>query len=120
MLKKSISKMNAFEAGDKTWLIEVLHPANDEVDTGFSLAHASLEAGESSLPHILNQCSETYYFLKGHGKIVVNQELETIKAGDIIFVPKGANQYVENDGTEQLEFLCIVSPAWYAEQEEIL
>ena len=112
--------MLPFEAGDKTLLIEVLHPKNDHLQIGYSLAHASLEVGQSSLPHILNKCSEAYYILKGEGRIIVDQEATNVKENDVIVVPAGATQYVENTGIDKLEFLCIVSPAWFPEQEEIL
>lgn len=112
--------MSPFIAGDKTSLIEVLHPKNDAINIGYSLAHASLEVGTASLPHVLKTSSESYYFLKGEGQIIVDEEKQSVKAGDLIYVPEGATQFVENTGNERLVFLCIVSPAWYPEQEEIL
>ena len=120
MLHKSLKDLKSFEAGDKTNIIEVLHPKNDNISLGYSLAHASLEVGESSLPHILEECSEVYFILKGEGKVVIGEEQRPIKEGDTVFVPKGATQYVENQGTTKLEFLCIVSPAWFEEQEKVL
>jgi len=42
MLHKSLEDLKAFEAGDKTNIIEVLHPKNDAISIGYSLAHASL------------------------------------------------------------------------------
>ncbi|MFT5167724.1 MAG: mannose-6-phosphate isomerase-like protein (cupin superfamily) [Saprospiraceae bacterium] len=132
MLLKSLENLESFEAGDKTNIIEVLHPKNDNIPLGYSLAHASLDIGKSSLPHILKECSEVYYILKGKGKMVIGEqgheggekqslswEERLVKKGDTVFIPAGATQYVENQGDTSLEFLCIVSPAWYEEQEEI-
>lgn len=119
MLVKSISDLIAFEAGDKTRLIEVLHPKNDAISLGYSLAHASLEVGETSLPHVLEACSEVYYILAGKGRLVIGEEARVLQAGDVAYVPKGVTQYIENQGDTRLEFLCIVSPAWFPEQEQI-
>jgi mannose-6-phosphate isomerase-like protein (cupin superfamily) len=38
----------------------------------------------------------------------------------MIYVPPGARQSLLNTGTQAIEFLCIVDPAWKAEDEEIL
>ncbi len=120
MLTKSVKDLTAFIAGDKTKLIEVLHPDNDEVNIAYSLAHASLEIGEASLPHVLEACSELYYILKGKGRMIIGEESKILEAGDIAFVPKGLVQYIENQGDMKLEFLCIVSPPWFSEQDRLL
>lgn len=117
---KKLANSECFRAGDSTWLREILHPANDNVEIGFSLAHAYLEAGESSLPHKLVTSSETYYFLEGSGSIVVEGQILRIGRGDTIFVPADATQSVLNTGSERLVFLCIVSPPWTSSDEEIV
>jgi len=118
MIKKSISTLPFFLAGDKTHLQEVIHPKNDQVNLGYSLARAYIKVGESSLPHSLAQ-SELYYILEGKGKLFIEGEEHNIQAGDVVLVPAHAKQYVQNTGTNKLEFLCIVSPPWTAEGEDI-
>ncbi len=120
MLHKSLAKLSKFTAGDDTQFVEVLHPKNDSVDTGFSLGHASIGVGKASLPHILEKCSETYYFLQGEGKVYVDDEWTEVKTNDMVYIPAGARQYVVNTGEVDLEFLCVVEPAWYAAQEQIV
>jgi mannose-6-phosphate isomerase-like protein (cupin superfamily) len=120
MIHKSLAKLPQFEAVDKTKFIEVLHPKNDPVDVGFSLGHASLEVGTQSLPHVLEKCSETYYFLKGEGEIYVDNESRKVKANDLVFIPAGVSQYVVNTGETRLECLVVVEPAWYREQDRLL
>jgi mannose-6-phosphate isomerase-like protein (cupin superfamily) len=112
MIFKSIENILAFEANDQTTLKEIIHPKNDDVEWSYSLAHASLKIGESSLPHRLVNQTELYFFLKGKGNMVVNGEIQKIKNGDVVLVPKNAMQYIENQGNEDLLFLCIVSPPW--------
>ena len=133
MLIKSLENLESFEAGDKTKIIEVLHPKNDKIPLGYSLAHASLDIGKSSLPHILEECSEVYFILNGKGNVVLKEqgdknglkqkptwEEQLVTKGDMIFIPAGATQYIENQGNTTLDFLCVVSPAWYEEQEKII
>jgi len=118
MIFKKINEIPSFLAGDHTILKEVLHPDKDAVDIPYSLAEAKIEVGRSSLPHALKS-AELYLFLKGQGKIVVEEKEQLVAAGDLVFVPPGASQYVENTGEKTLEFYCIVSPAWREEEEEV-
>ena len=71
-IKKKLVEIPEFLAGDKTHLKEVLHPKNDNLDLGFSLAHAIIKKGESSLPHQLLH-SETYFFLNGKGQMFLGE-----------------------------------------------
>ncbi|MCU0348515.1 MAG: cupin domain-containing protein [Saprospiraceae bacterium] len=106
-------------AGDLTHLREILHPANDAVNTMFSLAHAFLESGEKSLPHRLVKSTETYFILSGQGEIWVDGQATPLEVGDTFFVAPNALQFVKNMGSERLSFLCIVSPPW-SEEDEIV
>jgi mannose-6-phosphate isomerase-like protein (cupin superfamily) len=109
-----------FTAGDKTMLRELFHPKNDGLDLGYSIAHAYIERGCASIPHRLTVNSEVYYFIKGVGKFFLNEEVLEVEAGDLVIVPANAWQWVENAGETNLEFLCIVSPPWSSEQEEVV
>jgi len=116
MIYKKLKNIPEFLAGDHTHLKEVIHPSNDQLEIGYSLAHAYLNTDEESLPHILSH-SETYYFLKGNGEIYINDKKQVIEEGDIVYVPPHANQYVKNTGKITLSFLCIVSPPWTPDSE---
>ena len=50
----------------------------------------------------------------------VDDAITTIAPEKIVYVRPGAVQHVENTGAGELVFLCIVDPAWRAEDEEIL
>ena len=119
MLIKNISNIPSFLAGDHTFIKEVLHSKNDDVNIGYSLAHASLPVGETSLPHQLRS-SEVYYILNGQGIVFINDEEQTVKGGDMVFIPENARQYIRNTGAVELTFLCIVHPEWKETEEDIL
>jgi mannose-6-phosphate isomerase-like protein (cupin superfamily) len=119
MLKKTIQELPFFTAGDETRIREVLHPKNDGLDFGYSLAYAELDAGDSSLPHILHHQSETYIIQRGEGIAVVDGKEVSLKAGEVVYIPAGSEQSVTNTGTELLAFWCVVLPPWSASTEEI-
>jgi len=119
MFVKDMRECNSFVAGDATVLRELLHPAKDDVAVQFSVAHATLRTGETSLPHRL--CTaELYYVLSGTGTMHINDEQCSVRQGQIVYIPPGARQWIRNTGTMDLTFLCIVEPAWRSEDEEIL
>lgn len=105
---------------DGTLLSEILHPKNDPVGMNFSLAHAMLREGEASLPHRLMESVEVYYILEGEGVMHIGDEVREVSGGDAIYIPPGCVQYIENSGKGCLSFLCIVSPPWRGEDEELV
>ena len=117
-IQKKLANIPTFIAGDKTHLKEVLHPKNDNIDLGFSLAHAIIKTGQSSLPHQLMH-SETYFFLSGKGQMFLGNETCVVEKGDTVYVPPKVDQYVKNTGEKDLAFICIVSPPWSEDTEEI-
>jgi mannose-6-phosphate isomerase-like protein (cupin superfamily) len=121
MLKMFIKKhdeASEFEAGDLTILRELVHPVNDGLAIGYSLAHARLPLGAASLPHSLKG-SELYYILQGKGQLFINSENRELTKGDSALVPPMSIQYIKNIGEEELLFLCIVEPFWRLEDEEL-
>ena len=119
MLKKTLGASRPIRAADNSELREILHPDRDGVRVGYSLAHAAVKPGRASLRHRLAS-SEVYYILAGTGIMHIGDEAETVRAGDAVCIPERAAQWIENTGTDDLAFLCIVSPAWRREDEETL
>lgn len=116
MIVSSLQRCQEFVAGDGTLLRELLHPTKQPVSIRYSLAHARLAPGKVSLKHRLRS-SEVYYVLGGRGRVHVDEETRFVSAGDAIYIPPGAQQYIESLGPEELVFLCIVDPAWSPEDE---
>ncbi len=119
MLKRTLSDCQEFLAGDQTVLRELLHPTKHAVKLGYSLAHGTLAAGQRSKWHVLTS-SEVYYFIAGHGMFTIDGEACSVNAGSMIYVPPGGKQSLENTGTTDVEFLCLVDPAWRLEDEAVL
>ena len=119
MLKRTLADCREFLAGDHTVLRELLHPVKETVSLGYSLAHGKLAAGHCSKRHALTS-SEVYYFIAGQGRLTIDSETCSVEAGSVVYVPPGGTQSLENTGTTDIEFLCLVDPAWRIEDETVL
>ena len=82
-------------------------------------ARPSVPSGRRSKRHVLAS-SEVYYFISGRGRFTIDDHVTLIEAGTTIYVPPGGQQFVENTGETDIEFLCLVDPAWRMEDEAIL
>ncbi len=117
MLVKRIPDCREFEANDGTLLREVLHPKNEDIAFKCSIAHARVPARGKSVPHVLGARAEAYIFLMGKGIMHIGGESAEVEEGCVACVPPGAVQWVENTGNSDLAFLCVVDPAWSAEDD---
>lgn len=108
-----------FRAGDGTQLREILHPDKAVLSLGYSLAHAKLAPDMTSLLHRL-KTSEVYYILKGRGLMEIDGQASEVGVGDTIYIAPSSTQRITCLGPDNLEFLCIVDPAWRSEDEEVL
>jgi len=119
VLIKRLKDCKEIAAGDRTRLRELLHPARDAVEVRYSLAAAWLAPGRRSQAHRL-KTSEVYYLIRGSGVMHIGNETAKVEAGDAVNVPPNSTQWLENTGKEEIEFLCIVDPAWRPEDEQAL
>lgn len=122
MLIRSIVDCPHERVIDRSILCELLHPdkVKEAAGLGCSLAHAIVPAGEATLPHVLDQSVELYYILEGEGEMHIGNEQEFVRAGQIVYIPPKARQYIRNSGTGDLVFLCIVSPKWQEGDERLV
>lgn len=107
---------------DGTILRELLNPlhSKEKMHLDYSIAHAIVRPGESSMPHRFFEASEVYYVLSGNGRMHVDGESAEVGPGVIVYIPPGGVQHIENTGKQDLVFLCIVYPSWFPEAEELI
>ena len=107
---------------DRSVLCELLHPDKtpgaEHLDC--SIAHAIVPPAESTLPHRLFASTECYYILKGEGIMHIDEETAPVQPGQVILIPPGSVQFIQNTGTGDLVFLCVVSPKWKADDETLV
>lgn len=119
MLIRDLSSCKEIIAGDRTLLRELLSPLNDPLDLRYSLAIARVRPGTTTRLHRLKN-SEVYYIVSGEGEMAIDDERERVYPGCAVYIPPGSAQQIKNIGDRALVFLCIVDPAWRAEDEEVL
>lgn len=107
---------------DRSVLCELLHPDKTPGtgDLSCSIAHAVVPAGEATLPHTLKKSTEIYYILEGTGQMQIGRESSPVRPGDLVLIPPGAVQHIQNTGTGDLVFLCVVAPKWQAADETLV
>jgi mannose-6-phosphate isomerase-like protein (cupin superfamily) len=107
-------------AGDNTALRELLNPLREPgLAIGFSLAEARVKPGHETLPHKL-KTAEVYYLLEGRAEMRINEERRSVGPGQAVYIPPRSIQSIKNIGRTELVFLCLVDPAWKAEDEELV
>lgn len=104
---------------DNTNLRELINPSILGLKIRYSLARARIKPGETSYKHRLKS-SEVYLILEGKGKMHIDDEVEEVSPGNIIYIPPNSIQYIENIGGQDLIFLCIVDPAWKQAEDELV
>jgi mannose-6-phosphate isomerase-like protein (cupin superfamily) len=122
MLIKDLRACEYFRVLDNALLCELLHPANEAeaLAIRYSIAHVIVKPGEATLPHTLKTSAEVYYILEGDGIMYINEEYAAVHSGQAVYIPPNSTQYIQNTGTADLQFLCIVDPMWRREDEELV
>ena len=113
------SEIDSIQGNEGTKIKQYFHPHNTLNGINYSLAQFTLEPGKKSKLHQIRS-SEVYYILEGKGKINIEGNIHIMEKNDSAYVPPNSKQFIENSGKSDLKFLCIVEPAWKADDEVIL
>lgn len=119
MLEKKISNIESIDGGEGTVIRQIFHPHNTLNGIRYSISHSELKPGKKSKLHKMKS-SEVYYILQGEGNLLIDDEKTKVSKDQAIFIPSHSKQSIENTGDIDLEFLCIVDPAWKLEDEVVL
>ena len=112
MLKRSLSKLPEFIAGDRSILREFLNPEKETFEkVNYSIAHATVPPETITHKHKLTS-SEIYYIISGKGTMHIDTESSDVEPDDLVYIPPGSMQWIVNSSGENLKFLCFVEPAW--------
>ena len=117
-LRKS-SEIKSIQGDEGTKIKQYFHPHNTLNGINYSIAQFTLEPGKKSKLHKMNS-SEIYYILEGSGNLMIDEDTYHLQKDDSVFVPPNSKQFIENTGLSDLRFLCIVEPAWKADDEILL
>ena len=71
------------------------------------VSRTDLKPGKSTSGHAHPGQEEVYNFIKGSGKMKVDEETFHVKEGDLILVQDGSFHQVINNSKENLYFVCV-------------
>lgn len=113
------SEIKPIHGNEGTKIKQYFHPHNTLNGINYSMAQFTLEPGKKTKLHKMGS-SEIYYILEGSGMLKINEDTYQLGKDDSAYVPPNSKQYIENTGSIDLRFLCIVEPAWKADDEILL
>ena len=119
MFVKNINNCSEFTANDGCRIREWLHPKNDKINLPYSVAEAKVDVGQQSYKHKLDQ-TEIYLIMAGQGRMHIDDNEQTVRTGDAIVIPAKSIQWIENTGSESLQFIALVNPPWTEEGDKRL
>ena len=116
MLVKKLKDLDRIEGVEGTIISQIFHPHNTLSGIRYSVSRSIIKPGKRSKRHKM-KISEVYYILEGNGVIHIDEESQIVSIDDAVYIPPFSIQFIENTGTSDLKFLCIVDPAWKKEDE---
>ena len=119
MYIKKLNDCKEIISGDNCRLREILNPLKDELSIRYSLAHAKVAPGDTTLKHRLAGL-EVYYIITGKGIMYIDSEEREVQGGHTVYIPPQSMQCIKNTGEDELVFICIVDPPWTSDAEEVL
>ena len=76
--------------------------------TGFTL-HL-MQGGQAGDYHMHKDAEQIYYFVKGEGKMKIDDEIYAVKPGDAVHLPPGAYHQLINDSDDWIEHILVTVP----------
>lgn len=110
---KKASDAVEFETEERCFIKEV---ANDNGDELASIARARVAPGVTTAWHKLTNAAERYIIIQGQGRVQVGTgDPVAVTAGDVVRIPVGTPQRIENNGTVDLVFYAVCTPPFKSE-----
>jgi len=95
-----------------TWTPErcfIVETWNHPSDPDVSLARARVSPGVTTARHVL-AVDERYLIESGRGRVEIGGIESDVSPGDVVLIPRGTIQRIQNLGDEDLVFLCVCTP----------
>lgn len=105
---KFADEVTETETAERCFITEI---SNDVDDSKASIATARVEPGVKTAKHKLIGVTERYLIISGQGKVFIDGlEPTQVNSGDVVIIPPGVAQSIENIGISDLIFYCICTP----------
>lgn len=93
----------------------ILESWNDARDPAVSVARARVDPGVRTAWHALD-VDERYLLVAGRGVVEIgDRPPQPVGPGDVVLIPAGTRQRIENPGHEDLVFYCVCTPRFEPE-----
>ena len=85
--------------------------------TGLKADHCSccmirVAPGDKVRPaHSHPQGEEVIYIITGSGRVMVDDDVQPVRAGSTVLFPRGAVHMLHNTGAEEMKVVCFFAPA---------
>ncbi len=119
VLIKTLQDSHKMTAGGGFSVTELIHPRNDRVNPGFSLAYISLSPGGKTKPHYLRTSSQVFYITRGTAILHLDGKSYRVHPGTAIYLAPGVTSWAENNGKRDFSFVCVVCPPWQGKEEVV-
>jgi mannose-6-phosphate isomerase-like protein (cupin superfamily) len=80
-----------------------------------SFAIITLPPGKSSAAHYHRESEETYYFLRGSARRVIDGKSFQLGPGQACLIEPYERHQIFNVSTDDVEFIAVCAPAWVAD-----
>jgi len=106
-------KSEEFSTDERCSILELWNRTDDK---DVSIARARVKPGVTTQPHVLDGIMERYLIVSGSGVVhIEGLPCEKVDPGDLVFIPAGAVQWIENTGSSDLVFYAICTPRFVSE-----
>ncbi len=118
-MKTEYQSIAAYITKDGSLIRELMHPAMHK-NVKQSLAQAIIPIGARTQLHRHIHSEELYHITSGQGRMMLDDEIFDVSAGDTLCINPGSSHCIENIGDQDLVILCCCAPAYSHEDTELL
>ena len=105
---KSLDTASEFYIDEGCHIIEL---TTAQEDPTLSIARCRVEPGKTTRWHRLRDTTERYLIQSGTGVAEIGDlPPQVVNAGDIVLIPSGCRQRIQNNSTTDLLFLALCTP----------
>lgn len=80
---------------------------SDKEGPNFAMRKFTIQVG-GSMPRHINLVEHEQYVLNGRARIIINDQVHEVQAGDVVYIPAEVPHSYETIGDVPFEFLCVV------------
>src|SRR5437764_14915430 len=84
--------------------------AGDLGSRNLSVTWVDIPPGAEQRAHSHEDAEQVYVVVRGHGRMTVAGDTESVGEGDLVFIPPATDHSIVNDGEQILVYISAASP----------